>query len=93
MSLHWSDTEEESIAVITGLSAPVTLRCERWPLRPQEWASSVWVGRDAQAICIYSFGRKRNGHPGRDAAKADAVKALRAWLAGVVAVVGNGGEV
>ena len=89
-SVNWTDMEDESVSVI-GEQSPVTLRCEEWPHRP-EWAAAVWIGRGAQAICIYSSGRKGKGHPCREEAKAAAVAGLRAWLDEVQAGLDGGGR-
>ena len=87
-SVKWLDMEHESIAVL-GEHEAVTIRCEQWPHRQQEWSATAWVGRGAQAVCIYASGTKVQGHPSREAAKADAVAGLRAWLAGVFGVMGD----
>lgn len=52
--IKWSDMEAESIAVL-GEHEAVTLRCEQWPHRPQEWSASAWAGRGAQAEAIRPF--------------------------------------
>ena len=91
-SVKWRDGEDESVAVIGGKVAPITLRCERWTMLPLEWAASVLVGHGPQAVGVHRSGGRWTGHPSREAAKEAAVKALRAWLAGVQAGLDRGGR-
>lgn len=91
-SVDWADEEDRSVVVIGGKAVPIILCVEWWPYRPEEWSAGAWIGVGPQAVCIYASGTKVQGHPSREAAKADAVAGLRAWLAGVQAGLDGGGR-